>query len=74
MKCVCHMAKKQEVFPMQILLPHNMHNNAIFTVELHYLLSLLLLKRMNTESTQKSICLSNIRHQSQRTKHIGYIP
>jgi len=52
---------------MQILLTQNMHNNALFAVELHCLLTLLLLKRMNTKSTEKSICLSNIRHQSQRT-------
>jgi len=49
---------------MQILLTHNVHNNALSTVELHYLLTLLLLKKLNTKSTEKSICLSNIRHQS----------
>jgi hypothetical protein len=72
MKCVCHVAQKKKVCPMQILLTHNIHNNALFRVELHHLLTLLLLNRMNTKSTEKSMCLSNIRHQSQRTKHVGY--
>ena len=49
MKCVCQLAFKQGVFRMQILLTYTMHYNAHFIIKLHYLLTLLLLKRLTTK-------------------------
>jgi hypothetical protein len=53
MKCVSHLALKQEVFRKKILLTYTVHYNAYFIIKLHYLLTPPLLKRLNKKQTRQ---------------------